>query len=194
MANETQPENFRELWQRQEVENVTITIDEIQKRAARLERRIRGRNLREYAAGVIVIALFALAALRQPGWRAIPQWLLVAGTIYVLVQLHRRGSARSIPADAGLVLSLRLHREELERQRNALRSIWSWYLLPIVPGLVALLIVTAIGRGINVAWWLLAAGFPLVFAGLWKLNHRAAQRLDRQISELKSMEEPGDTA
>jgi hypothetical protein len=189
MPNEMQPRNPRELWRSQEVEKVTITIDEIRKRAARFERRIRGRNLREYAAGAIVIALFALAALRQPGWRAIPQWLLVAGTIYVMVQLHRRGSARSIPADAGLVPSLRLHREELERQRNALRSLWSWYLLPFVPGLVAVLVVTAMAGGINAAWWLLAAGFPIVFAGLWKLNQRAAQRLEQQIEDLKSLED-----
>ena len=48
MPNELNPNDPRNLWQSQEGEDVTITLEEIRLRAARFERRIRRRNLREY--------------------------------------------------------------------------------------------------------------------------------------------------
>jgi hypothetical protein len=189
MPNEMQPRNPRELWQSQEVEKVAITIDEIQKRAARFERRIRRRNIVEYAGGTSVIVLFVLAALRNPGWRAIPQYLLIAGVLYAMLQLHGRASARFMPRDVALRASVQWHREELERHRAALRAIWRWYLLPLVPGLVAILIVGAVEHGVTAFWYICCFGFPAVLAGIWALNRRAARRLDRQIDELRSMQD-----
>jgi hypothetical protein len=44
MPNELNPKDLRNLWQSQERENVTITLEEIRLRAARFERRIWWRN------------------------------------------------------------------------------------------------------------------------------------------------------
>jgi hypothetical protein len=184
-----QQPNLKKLWQNQEAEKVTITIDEIRKRAARFERRIRRRNIAEYGGAGAVIVMFALAALRNPGWRAIPQYLLILGVIYAMVQLHRRASARFLTADVARTASIRWHREELERQRAAVRGVWSWYLLPLVPGLIAILIVAAIQHGVNAFWYVSCFGFPVVLAAIWALNRRAARRLDRQIEELRSIED-----
>lgn len=178
----------RELWQAQEVEKMTITVDEIRSRAMRFERRVYWRNIRESVAAVVVIALFAFYALHaglRNGW---PQWLLIAGVVYAMWQLHRRGSAHPLPPDSGATSSLHFYRAELERQRDALRAIWSWYLLPLVPGLVALLALQAFRHRINVAWYICVAAFPLCFVLVWKLNQHGAKRLDAKIAELKSME------
>lgn len=188
MPDEMNPNDPRNLWQGQEVEIVTLTVAEVRRRAARFERRIHWRNVREYAAGALVVAFWTVQLWRAHGWRLTPAVLTILGTIYVMLQLHRRASARSLPADVGIRGSIEFHRVELERQRDALHSVWHWYLLPFVPGFAAVLVETGIDRGINT--WLIGVGvvFVLLFVGIWALNERAARRLDRKIQELKAME------
>ena len=188
MPDEMNPNDPRNLWQGQEVEKVILTIDEVRRRAARFERRIHWRNVREYVVGVLVIAFFTLQLWRDHGWRATPTALLIAGTIYVMFQLHRRGSARPLPADVGIRGSIEFHRVELERQRDALHAVWHWYLLPFVPGLAAVLVVTGIDHGINAVLIGMGVFFVLVFVGIWALNEWVARKLDRKIQELKAME------
>jgi hypothetical protein len=181
----------RNLWQNQEQaedEKMTITIDEIRRRAGRLERRIRWRNLRECGAGAVVIAFFSVQLWRGHGWRLTPALLLIAGTLYVMFQLHRRGAARSLPADAGLSASLDFHLRELERQRDALQTVWLWYLLPFVPGFLAAFVVTAIDRGINARIIISGVVGVLLLVGIWRLNEWAARKLDLKIQELRGME------
>jgi len=88
----------------------------------------------------------------------------------------------------GLQASLNFHIRELERQRNTLHTVWIWYLLPFVPGLVAELVVSAVDRGINTLLILFGFAFLVVFVGIWGLNESAARKLDRRIQELREME------
>ncbi len=188
MPNDFDLNDPRNLWQNQEDERMTITLEDVRRRAARLERRVYWRNLREYAAGTIVIGASGASLWRFRGWQLVPSLLLIAGTIYVLFQVHQRGSARSLPVDADSKVSLDFHIRELERQRNALRTVWLWYLLPFVPGFVAEMIVSAIYRGVTRPLIAFAAALPVMFIGIWKLNESAAGKLDRRIQELKKME------
>jgi hypothetical protein len=188
MPNDPNPNDPRNLWQNQEDERVTITLDDVRRRAARLQRRVYWRNLREYAAGTIGIGAFGASLWRFRGWQLVPSLLLIAGTIYVMFQLHRCGAARSLPVDADLKVSLDFHIRELERQRDALRSVWLWYLLPFIPGFVAEMVVSAIDRGVTGPLIAFAAALPVMFIGIWKLNESAARKLDRRIQELRKME------
>ncbi|HEY1759873.1 MAG TPA: hypothetical protein VGG72_31165 [Bryobacteraceae bacterium] len=188
MPDEMNPNDARNLWQGQEVEQVILTVDEIRSRSDRFERRMHRRNVREYIAGALVVALFSGQLWRSHGWRLTPAVLSIAGTIYVMFQLHRRASAHPLPTDVGLRGSIEFHRVELERQRNAVRSVWRWYLLPFVPGLVSGLVVTGIDHGINLRLNGMGVFFVLVFVGIWALNQRGARKLDRKIQELKAME------
>jgi hypothetical protein len=191
MPNDPDLNDPRNLWQNQEEERMVITLDDVRSRAARFERRIRRRNLREYVAGAIVIAFWGASPWFLPfrGWQLAAALLSIAGTIFVLVQLHRRGAAGSLPIDAGLRASLDFHIRELERQRKALHTVWIWYLLPFLPGFVAeFLTLAAIERGINAG--LIGSGVILlaVFVGIWRLNESAARNLDHKIQELRAME------
>jgi uncharacterized membrane protein (DUF485 family) len=188
MPNELNPNDPRNLWQDQEVERVTITVDDVRSRAARFERRVHWRNLREYAAGAIVVASLSPHLWRENGWRLAPALLLIAGTIYVMFQIYRRGSARPVPAEAGMTASLEFHRRELERQRDALRTVWAWYLLPFLPGFVAMVVATAMDRGINARLIVSGLVFVLVFVVVGCLNAWAARKLDRKIQEVKAWE------
>jgi hypothetical protein len=178
----------RSLWQSQEDERMTLTLEEVRRRAARLQRRIYWRNLREYVGGVIVIAVFGASLWHFRGWSLAPPLLLIAGMGYVLFQIHRRGSSRSLPADADLKASLDFHIRELERQRDAARTMWSWYLLPLVPGVVAAIVVAAVDRGVTRALIVFGVALLLMFVVLWRLNESGARKLDRRIQELREME------
>jgi hypothetical protein len=188
MPDEMNPNDPRNLWQGQEVEKVILTVDEVRRRAARFERRIHKRNVREYIAGALVIALFAPQLWHAHGWRATPAVLTIAGMIYMMFQLHRRGSARPLPADVGMRGSIQFNRVELERQRDAALAMWHWYLLPFVPGLTAGLVMTGIDHGSKALLIRMGVFFVLVFVGIWALNQRGARKLDRKIQELKAME------
>jgi hypothetical protein len=186
------PDDMRDLWQRQDVDGVTFTLEEIRRKAGRFEQRIRWRNLREYVVGALLMAFFAWGAWKRPGRQRVAEILLIAGLGFVLFQLHRRGSPRAPRAGDRLRSAIAAYREELRRQRDALSSVWLWYELPLVPGVALLFWDTGVRQGIN---WRYLAGLAYAaaaFVGIWALNRRAARRLDRQIRELEGMEEEDD--
>lgn len=186
MPTDPNANDLGNLWQKQETEKMTITIDELKLRANRFERRIHWRNLREYGAGFLVIPIFALRLRYQGGWHMVSPLLLIAGMLYVMLQIYLR-AAKPVPGDAGRTAWLEFHRGELERQRDALCSVWRWYLLPLVPGLVAGMIDTALTPGGIGAAVLYGSVCAIVFAGVVKLNGRAAGKLDAEIQALKGM-------
>jgi hypothetical protein len=163
------------VWQEQPVEGAVLPLEEIRRRAGKFENRIRNRDWREYIAAAVVLAaftfyLFWFSDLVMRAGSA----MVIAGTIYVVVQLYRRSAPAAMPAEFGLTASVEFYRGELVRQRDLLRSVWKWYLAPFVPGLVV------ISRGklpflvINTT----------VFGLVWWVNQRGADRLTRQIEEL----------
>jgi hypothetical protein len=176
--------DMQQLWQAQPVEPVGLSLDEIRSRASRFHRRIVWRNLREYAAAIILVAILIPHLWRDRGWLLASSAFLIAGVLYVLVQLYRR-SARALPAGAAAQTWLDFHCSELARQRDALRTVWSWYLLPMLPGLLMVPIgMSAAGRGLSPI--LLYIGIlTVVFGGVWRLNALAANKLDKQIQDLK---------
>src|ERR1035438_10522091 len=58
MPNEFPPDDIRNVWQNQPVENAPMPLEEIQRRARRFEKRIDRRNLREYAGAALGIAAY----------------------------------------------------------------------------------------------------------------------------------------
>jgi hypothetical protein len=180
------------LWQNQPVEGLPISAGAIRKRAAKFERRIRWRNVREYVASLIAAALLGYFALTShDALSRVVFGLFIAGLAWMVVQLYRRGSSKSMPAGLDTHTGLRWYRMELERQRAAVTSVWSWYLAPMVPGIV----VDTVGKAIqspHPATWarmaLMDAFFAAAFLLVSKVNARAARCLGRTIDELKAAE------
>ena len=184
------------IWQNQETEGTTVTLEDIHARAATFQKRIRNRNLREYIGSALVIASFAFCAWNMPGWMIkLGSLLVVAGTIFVAWQLHRRGRAAGVPDGATAAGLLAFHREELTRQRDAVRSVWLWYLLPFLPGMTLLMLgryfqVHAPGRAIATDHMIIVFAsiiMALVFVVILLLNLWGAARIQNRIHELDKL-------
>jgi hypothetical protein len=187
MQNELPPDDLKNLWQNQSVEPVEMSLEQIRQKAQMFQQRIRNRNLTEYVAAVFVFGIFGYYMWRFPELR-LASAVILAATVYVMYQLHARGAARTVPESLALRPCLEFHLQELERQRNLVRDVWKWYLLPFVPGLILFI---AILLRHHPEKWIVMLPVILVqtalFYGIWKLNDRAADKLQHQIDELNSM-------
>jgi hypothetical protein len=191
-------DELRDLWQDQKVEGGKMSIDEIRYKASTFERAIRKRNMIEYIAAVVVFVSFGIQMFIAPNEiMAVGNGLVLLGAAYVVYCLHTRGSAQSVPEEMGRETVLDFYRTSLERQRNLLLKVWTWYLLPFVPGVGLILVGAAIRDGVlnlehpTVRPWLalnVVAVFLIcvgVFLGVAAWNKRAARKLQSQIDALK---------
>lgn len=166
-----------------------MTLADIRRRAQGFERRIGRRNRIEYGAGVASAGLYAAFVLlfENPIVR-LGAALCVVGILLVLWQLHRRARAASREELARVADRWPdFHRAALIRQRDALRAIWTWYLGPLLPGLIILVIGAgaarppAIGVPITVGVLVLIG---VVFQMIASLNRKAAAKLQVEIDAL----------
>lgn len=179
----------RAIWAADDAHLPPLSPADLRGRDARFRRRVRRRNLVEYVAGGVVVALFgAIGARAQDGLFRIACAAIVLGVVAVLFSLRRRGAAHR-PDDA---VPVRDHyRAELSRQRDALASVWRWYLAPLVPGLALLFaarwreVAGDVGIGVANARILPAIVVTIgVFGGIHWLNRVGARRLDGEIAKL----------
>jgi hypothetical protein len=181
-------DEMQRLWQCQSVEVTPIDMENIRRKAGRLHGRVRNRNLRETIAGLVAIVILTWFGLGKADLLQRTSFaLLDLGMVYVLWHLWRYGTANALPADLGLTDAITFHRRELTHQRDLLRRIFWWYLAPFFPGW-AVGAVSAMRHS-----WIPAAGM-LVFVSavtwfVWRLNRRAADCLDREITELSRFQE-----
>ncbi len=199
MESET-GDDVKNLWQNPQAEPIQISLVELHQKAQKLEQRVRWRNLGEYAASAIVVACFGFYIWKFPAPMVrLGCVLVIAGVLFVVYQLHKKGASRSVPAEMAFRTCLDFHRQQLERQRDLLRGVWTWYLLPFVPGLAVFLLglfrwtmklphAPAHTRVIIATFALTAAACALVFFAIGKLNQWAARKLQREIDALNEME------
>lgn len=189
MANEPLPDDLRNVWRNQPLENATIVLEEIRAKATRFERRISRRNLREYLGGLIGVAVYAYYIWRFPNvFVRAGSAMIIAGALFVMWRIHRHGRVARLPQDLGLNASLDFHRRHLARQRDLLRSVFWWYLLPMIPGLLVFLMGSLGARGLQFRQAPFLAIMVGFFIWVWWINKRAAERLDRQIADLDRLE------
>jgi hypothetical protein len=167
-----------------------MSVAELRRRSTKLEKQIWRRNAREYAAGAVVAVLIGFSFFRTHDPLArVAFAMLIGGLAAVTYHLHRHGSARSVPSEMGIRNCLEFLRGELERQRDLVGSVWTWYLGPLIPGQVVLTISSALANRRPTHLTALAIA-NLVVAGVLffiaRLNARAARALQSQIDKLNA--------
>jgi hypothetical protein len=120
--------------------------------------------------------------------------LILLGTLYVGYQIYRRGSVAHLPPDASLAASVDAYRGQLERRRDALAGIWSWYLGPILGILMLFALRPPLTNLNEPGLWLKIAPFAglsvlwSILAG-WK-SRREACKLQEKIDALNAIGRP----
>lgn len=176
------------LWQSQPDGDLVLSLDEIRWRARRLERIIVFRNAREYVAAAVVVPAFAVMMwVERSALVRISAGLVIAATVFVVYHLHRHGTTTRLPVDLGTKSAIEFHRAQLERQRDLLRSVWFWYVLPFIPGLVGIQIGLALSRPAPTSRLVIQLAVIVVAsAAVHLLNRWGARRLQGRIDQLKA--------
>lgn len=189
-------EDLRALWQAQPPSGHRVSIDDVKKDQAKLARRVRFRNAREYAAAALVVGVFGVLAVQVPSVPIKVACLAIIGaTIYVVRKMLRDATVLQPPApDAPMAEHLAHHRASLVRQRDLLQTVWRWYLGPL--GGAILLFYAAVAVMLLSAPAAASLGMILprmtrplgltvaLFLLIGWANRRAAKRLDHQIGAL----------
>lgn len=184
----------RDSWKAADDSAPLPSLDELRVRADGFRRVIRRRNLVEYAAGILVVVMFAMGALTAPLLALRMGSALVAGGACVVMwQLYWRGRPLSPPEHGGRMSVLEFQRRELARQRDALDSIFTWYLLPLIPGMAVIMAAPLLSLPPD-AWRMppadalfVMAAVVGVFVAVYLLNKWGARRLQRQIDEIDAL-------
>jgi hypothetical protein len=188
MSESFKDRELQALWQSQAQGASTISLDQLRERAQRHHRVISRRNLREYVAAALVVVWFSVMMWAWPSTMIrIGSGLSSAAALLVAGLLHRWGSVTPLPADLGLRNALEFHRLQLERQRDLLRAVWWWYLLPFVPGFLVLeigYVQQRAGRTSGVV--VLGVVAAAIMVGIHFLNRYAANRIQERIDRLKA--------
>lgn len=198
MTSSPPPDDIRSLWQSMPVTPLAISAEEMRAKAKKFEHKIRRRNVIEYAASVLVVAIFGWYATfpvpATPLW-PIANLMIIAGILVAAWNLHRKARASTPPATASATALVDFQRAEFIRQRDALRTIWRWYIFPIVPGLIVWFIAVTVGIPVKdpvrhaISLGITILVVLLVFGGIVLMNLLGAAHLQRQIDALDRYKE-----
>jgi hypothetical protein len=193
-------DQLRKLWQAQQLEGEKMSLEEVRSRAGAFERRIRGRNIIEYAGALAVLAANAKQVFfptPENVMTRISAALIIMGTMYVVYTLRTRGSAKQIPDALARASFIEFYRSSLENHRDLLQNAWRWYLLPFLPGILTILVSFAIRDGLlfsatpsphrlrdGLFLLLFMVGVTLFLFFIARWNRRTARKLQSEIDFL----------
>jgi hypothetical protein len=170
-------------------------LNVVQARCATMERHVRGRDIGEIVAAVIVVAAVAsMWPLYRSSLAAVLGVLLILlGVVLIIYMLMSRGSPAPLAFQASVLECSRHHRAWLDHQIRLLRTVIWWYIGPLFAG--SLLLQWGLTGG-GIAFGLVALVLIAVGAGIVLLNLLAARRhlqpvrddLSRLIAALESAE------
>ena len=178
--------DVQRLWQSQPTEIPPMTTTYLRHRAIELELAFRRRSIIEQGVAIATLIACAIVLITTPGyWAKSSIVLLIVGIGWALFQWRRRTRERSNFAAADT--SMAFYVRELEDKRDLHRTLWRWYLLPIAPGALALLIWKLFGdpasRG---TWtpWIVTVLVLLWTAGALIYERAKAAQYQREIDAL----------
>ena len=156
----------------------------------RFERRVRARNRAEMLAlGLIVLLSAALLLRFDPPLESVA-WPFLALFVAIIAYLATRGSARPIPAAAGIEPVRTHYGRELARQ-NGLRGIMWWFWLgPLFIGLATNLVLFGLSADQPLRAAAGGAAILLLAGFIIGLNRNRGREVESKIAELSAIAEP----
>ena len=174
----------------------TPDLSDIKSRASRFQHVTSRRNLYEYIVSAFVFYTFGRTAFNTNNTLLmVASVMCMIAVVFVCFKLYGLANeyARNGLDRADNVLNF--HRSMLVQQRDALVSVWRWYLAPFIPGAVLFIFASHFYHGstaplstsiLFVFFKYLIVG--AVFYGIHWLNTREAKKIDTEIAELDLLE------
>ncbi len=184
--------DLQSLWQDMPVDTDTsVDLDAIRKRASAFERRVRNRNLLEWAACLLVFVLFGTDALSAESLlEKIGDGVIAAGAVFVAAMLWRKGRVSiEMNMEDSTSAYIEAFAASQESQAQLLSRVPIWYLSPFALGMGLSMAARYPGVGRPIWPWALVVSFMVVlFAIIAWMNFRAARKLRQEAKELRENE------
>ena len=183
-------DDARKIWQDQPLEGMTMSLQQVQERIAKLSRMVRRRNLIGGFACITVLLGFSyfFVAITHPVER-IGAALTAIGAGYIMYQLvSGKMSKRNATAESQVQASLFFYRSELQRQRDFHQGVWLWSrILIFAPG-PFIFLVGMVQADPAATKYALIDGAVTAASLIWAIpqNLRLARRFQRELDALDS--------
>ena len=162
-----------------------LSLDELRGEMRQVERAARVTRRVESAAGILVIGFGIAGTVWAPQITAKAGFaLMAAGAGFVVFYLGRH-ALRPLPMDLGFDASRTAFHDALVQGERLLRSVWLWYLSPLIAGPLVLIVGWSVEQQRSFRSVLGFLGVLLIMTALaWRMNRDAANRLARRIEAL----------
>jgi hypothetical protein len=142
----------------------------------------------EIGACVVVAAVFLLFGATLVG--KVGGTLTAAGALFIGWYLHTYARVTPIPEGLGFAQTVTFFRQMLERQSKRTRDMIWWYLMPLAPGPLVLIIAKALQQPNPVPSLIRGlAAVAIMCVLVVQMNRTARQRIARRIDQLGSVTE-----
>jgi hypothetical protein len=184
-------QELKSLWQSQTLMTRSYSLEQLQRDAAAFRRRTVRNNTGGFIAGAMVALIFGFYAWVLPvTLMRIGSGLMVLGSFVFMYQLQRRGAIRKLPPEGLALPFMTYFREELARQRDALRSVL-WYIAPSFPGMSVFMWGMAQPNPADFPWQVTSV-FIIPVVVVVAIHFFAAHRLQRKIDQLNQLNESAE--
>jgi hypothetical protein len=196
MKEDPMPDEFsdpKKIWQNQPTETTRMSLDEIRRKAHKLQRRAQAAAVVWIVIGLTLCVAFAHSFIEDQGliirigWGILSLWCL-----YGAYQAYRWIWPGSLAEDGTLRASVNSYRSELERQRDYGLNIWRRSGLTFCFLGLAFVVLAAIVKALATPRLLVNAVpfFVLIviwFVAFFSIRKRNQRKLQREIDELRAL-------
>lgn len=195
------PEDLKNIWSQQTgPADGTVTVNaeliwRLASESARFKRTIFWRDVREWAATIVIAVTFLYAAFAN---RDHVDWPMIAAALFACVPMSyvafRHPKRRAPESNTRLIDHLREAIAEVQLQRDLLRSVARWYLSPLALSCAIVLVDVVLKAPLPARARLFliapiaiqAVVMAAIFYAVWKLNQFAVRKhLEPRLQQLK---------
>jgi hypothetical protein len=194
MPDEFPMNDPKKIWQSQPTEAIKMSLDEIRRKAQKLQTKARMSALVTIVIGLVLCVFFGRAfAVAQNAVPRIGLGMLSLWGLYAAYQAYKWTWPGRLAADATFSTSLDFYRSELERSRDYGRQVWrragltfcfAGMAVVIIPGLIEALKTPRLLLNLLPFFVLLVTWLVVFFS----MRRRKLRKLQGEIDELKMLE------
>ncbi|MBZ5590618.1 MAG: hypothetical protein LAP39_00165 [Acidobacteriia bacterium] len=172
--------------------NATMSPKDVRHESQKFVKKVRRGNVSQLFAVILVVGVLLFLMSKDASFRSgagrTAGGVIIAVALYMIGQVYRKGSIGAVPPEATSSVARGYYRTQLERQRAALRSVWSWYAGPMLAILLTFALQVPFAHPDEPALWSRSAPFVLLSL-LWSvgfayISRREAHKLQREIDAL----------